>query len=79
MQLTTEISEIETELSKCADNFAEIGNIIESIVEIVGNVGFLLKSSKVGQKRAFLKLILSNLTIDDKKVWISLKKTVRFT
>lgn len=73
-QLKQEISEIEQELSKCSENYDEIGNIIENILEIAGNVGFLLKSSKIDQKRAILKLILSNSTIEGKKAWISLKK-----
>lgn len=43
------------------------------------NAGNLIRSSKTDQKRALLKLILTNSTIIDKKAWISLKKTVRFT
>ena len=73
-QLKQEIAEIEQELSKCSDNYAEIGNIIENIVEIAGNVRNLIRSSKTQEKRAILKLILSNSTIEDKKAWISLKK-----
>lgn len=74
IQLNTEIAEIESELSKCSDNFADFGNVLDNIIEIAGNVSNVLKSSKVDQKRAILNLILSNSTIDDKKAWISLKK-----
>ncbi len=73
-QLDTEIAEIESELNKCSDDFNEIGEIIENIVEIAANAGNLIRSSKTDQKRALLKLILSNSTIVDKKAWISLKK-----
>ena len=74
LQLDNEIAEIESELTKCSDDLNEIGNIIENIIEIAGNARNLIKSSKVDQKRAFLKLILTNSTIIDKKAWISLKK-----
>ena len=73
-QLEAEIDEIEKELAKCSNDFDEIGKIIEDIVEIAGNIGNLIRSSKIDQKRALLKLILSNSTIIDKKAWISLKK-----
>lgn len=73
-QLDKEIAEIESELAKCTDDYAEIGKIIENIIEVAGNASNLLKSSKVSLRRAFLKLILSNSTITDKKAWISLKK-----
>ncbi len=73
-QLDNEIAEIESELTKCTNDFNEIGEIIENIVEIAANAGNLIRSSKTDQKRALLKLILSNSTIIDKKAWISLKK-----
>lgn len=73
-KLKQEIAETEQELNKCSDNYAEIGNIIENIIEIAGNVRNLLRSSKTQEKRAILKLILSNSTIEGKKAWISLKK-----
>ncbi len=74
VQLDKEIAEIESELAKYTDDYDEIGNILENIVELAGNARFLLKSSKVEQKRAFLKLVLLNSSITDKKAWISLKK-----
>ena len=73
-KLENEIAEIECELNKCSDDFNEIGEIIENIIEIAANAGNLIRSSKTDQKRALLKLILSNSTIVDKKAWISLKK-----
>ena len=73
-KLDNEIAEIEKELTKCSDNLNEIGEIIENIIELVGNTRNLIRSSKTDQKRAFLKLILSNSTITDKKAWVSLKK-----
>ena len=73
-KLDNEIAEIEKELIKCSDNLNEIGEIIENIIELVGNTRNLIRSSKTDPKRAFLKLILSNSTITDKKAWISLKK-----
>lgn len=73
-KLDNEIAEIEKELTKCSNNLNEIGEIIENIIELVGNTRNLIRSSKTDQKRAFLKLILSNSTITDKKAWISLKK-----
>ena len=73
-QLDNEIAEIESELTKCSDDLNEIGKIIENIIEIAGNARNLIRSSKMDQKRAFLKLVLSNSTIIDKKAWISLKK-----
>ncbi len=73
-KLENEIAEIESELNKCSDDFNEIGEIIENIVEIAANAGNLIRSSKTDQKRTLLKLMLSNSTIIDKKAWISLKK-----
>ncbi|MBR4625446.1 MAG: recombinase family protein [Alphaproteobacteria bacterium] len=73
-QLDNEIAEIEKELTKCANDYNEIGEIIENIVEIAANAGKLIRSSKTDQKRALLKLILANSTIIDKKAWISLTK-----
>jgi len=43
-------------------------------LNFVENIGNLVQSSKTDQKRALLKLMLSNSTIIDKKAWISLKK-----
>ncbi len=73
-QLKREISEIEQELTKCADNSAEISEIIENIIEICGNVRNLIQSSRIDEKRAILKLISSNSTIEGRKAWFSLKK-----
>ena len=73
-QLDNEIAEIESQLTKCSNNLNEIGQIVENIIEIAGNARNLIRSSTMDQKRAFLKLVLSNSTITDKKAWISLKK-----
>ena len=73
-QFKQEIAEIEHELSQCVDNYDEIGDIIENMVEICGNVKNLLKSSSNEEKRAILKLISSNSTIEGRNAWFSLKK-----
>lgn len=73
-QFESEIAELQAELSKYSDNDDKFIKIVENVIEVAGNIGNLLKSSKTDQKRAILKLILSNSTIDDKKAWFSLKK-----
>lgn len=72
--LDAEIAELQSELGKYSNSDNKIAEIVENIVDIAGNVGKVLKSSNVQQKRAILKLILSNSTIEGKRACIYLKK-----
>ena len=73
-KLENEIAEIECELNKCSDDFNEIGEIIENIIEIAANAGNLIRSSKVEQKRQIINLLLSNCELKDKKLVYSIRK-----
>ena len=73
-KLENEIAEIECELNKCSDDFNEVGEIIENIIEIAANAGNLIRSSKVEQKRQIINLLLSNCELKDKKLVYSIRK-----
>ena len=68
------------EQEKIYDSYVETGtNILETVdnvEKVFKNPLFFFKSSKVEVRSAFLRLILSNCYVDNKKARFSLKKSL---
>ena len=81
---TTTLAEIETNilenehlLEKYKENNVDIAESIVNILKFVGNLGKIIESSKVEDRRYIFGIILSNSVIEGKKCLFSLQKPFR--